>query len=157
ERAAFSVAVSARMLCDSAWAPSGPAIGSGLVVGDPDTAGAAADLAAARLEALAIQDVFYPQARYLGRRADRSCAARGAGTAGQVRARLARVAAGAVLHAACHGVVAPGVGDEPTSYLMLAAGEAAGLRFTAEDLVATIGAGSGPALGLAVLAACSSG
>ncbi|MCW2501737.1 MAG: hypothetical protein JWO79_21 [Actinomycetia bacterium] len=145
------------MLCDSAWAPSGPVGGGGLVVGDPDTAGAAADLVAARLEALAVRHVFYPQARYLGRRVDGSRAADGAGTPGQVRAELARAAAGAVLHAACHGVVAPGTGDEPTSYLMLAAGEAAGLRFTAEDLVATIGADSTPALGLAVLAACSSG
>jgi len=62
ERAAFSTAVSARVLCDSAAAEPVPLGRSGLIIGDPDTAGAASPLRGAQREAEAVRESFYPRA-----------------------------------------------------------------------------------------------
>jgi len=155
ERAVFSYAVSARMLCDSAWAPDVALTPAGLVVGDPDTHRGAPDLPAARVEAIAIRDAFYQQARYLGRTADGRPAADGPGSRADVERWLADdgADAGTVLHAACHGIVQAGTGATDTSYLLLADGE----QLAAEDLIRTLTTRRSRGLALAVLAACSSG
>ncbi len=150
EDAVFSYVPSARLLCDLAWRPEMPISGTGLVVGDPDTAGAAPALRGARAEALAVHDHFYPQARYVGRTSEGGPADAGAGSRGDLVDWLKDDQAGGVLHLACHGVVDPGRTGADTSYLLLSRGE----RLSAEDLVR-----SAPdrAVALAVLAACSSG
>ncbi|MCW2501733.1 MAG: hypothetical protein JWO79_17 [Actinomycetia bacterium] len=149
----FSSAVSARMFCDLAWAPDDVALGEdGLVVSDPDTGGSIPQLPWARLEAQAIHDTFYPHALHLGRTDDGRLSPGGEGTVEQVRAWL-QSGSGAITHLACHGAVQPGKGDEPTSYLVLEGGR----KLAAEDLVAALTAERGRRLGLAVLAACSSG
>jgi hypothetical protein len=154
ELAAFSQAVSARMLCDSAAREPVPLAPVGLVVGDPDTAGAAYELAAARAEAYAIRQSFYPGARYVGRRPDGTPSRSGPGTDGDVRDWLAstRPGAGTMLHLACHGVVRADPGDT-TSYLLLAGGD----RLAAEELTSAMGRTPGRDIGLVVLAACRTG
>jgi CHAT domain-containing protein len=124
------------------------------VVGDPDTAGQSADLEAARLEAYAIRQSFYPGARYVGRRPDGTESPSGAGTVDQVHEWLAAEspAAGAMLHLACHGFVEAG-SEHPTAYLVLAGGK----RLTAEELVALMARTPERAIGLVVLAACRTG
>jgi hypothetical protein len=155
ERAVFSYAISARMLCDCTWAQEVALTRGGLVLSDPDTHGAAPDLPAARIEAIAIRDAFYQQARYLGRTADGTPAMDGPGSRKDVELWLADdgADAGTVLHAACHGIVQAGTGAADTSYLLLANGE----HLAAEDLIRTLTTGHSRGLALAVLAACSSG
>ncbi|WBB80611.1 CHAT domain-containing protein [Micromonospora sp. WMMD882] len=153
ELAAFSQTVSARTLCDSAARSAVPVTPLGLVVGDPDTAGEAADLAAARVEAYGIHQAFYRGARYVGRRPDGSTSRSGPGDGGVVRDWLTdnRPGAGAMLHLACHGVIQTDPTDT-SSYLLLAGGD----RLTAEELVGLLAAGERP-VGLVVLAACRTG
>jgi CHAT domain len=152
--AAFSHAVSARLLCRSAALAPVPPSPVGLVVGDPDTGRPAAALAAARVEAYAIHQVFYRGGRYLGTRADGSPSRGGAGTGEQVRDWLTstRPGAGAMLHLACHGVIETGR-EAPDAYLMLAGGD----RITAQEIVRLMSAAPQRAVGLAVLAACHTG
>lgn len=151
ELAAFSHAVSARLLCENAALPAVAAGGGGLIVGDPETAGAAAGLAAARVEAHALRG-FYPHARYVGRLPDGTTSAAGAGTAAQVRRWLAEEdpAAGGVAHLACHG---RHEADQGQAYLVLAPETPGGpaSRLAAEQI------GTGRPIGLVVLAACHSG
>ncbi|TDC01354.1 CHAT domain-containing protein [Micromonospora fluostatini] len=152
--AAFSQAASARMLCESAARAPVPLAPVGLVVGDPDTAGRGAELAAARVEAYAVHQSFYPGARYVGRRPDGLPSRSGAGTAAQVREWLtsARPGAGAMLHLACHGVIEVDSADA-TSYLLLADRE----RLTAEELIGVLAEAPERQVGLVVLAACHTG
>ncbi len=152
QRAVFSYAVSARTFCDSAWAAEVPRE-PGLVIGDPDTGGAATPLWGARVEALAVHDAFYRDGRYVGRTADGRTAGDGPGSGDDVVAWLADGGAGTVLHAACHGTVEVGTGSADTSYLLLAGGS----RFAAEDLIRTVARRRTRGIALAVLAACSSG
>ena len=152
EDAVFSYAASARLLCNSAWAPEVTLSDGGLVVGDPDTGDAAMDLPAARSEALAIQSAYYPAARYVGRAADSAPSLVGAGTYRDVVEWLADPAGGAVLHLACHGVVQTGTGTDGTSYLLLAGGR----HLAADDLLRASTTDRGHPIGLAVLAACRS-
>jgi len=152
ERAVISYAPSARMLCQVAARSAVPLTDSGLFVGDPDTHGAASDLPAARAEALAVKEVFYPRAHYVGREADGTAAATGAGHKPDVTAWLADPHGGPVIHLACHGVVQTGTRSGDSSYFLLAGGE----RLAAEELMDSLKAGRPHDLGLAVLAACSS-
>ena len=154
QRAVISYAVSARSLCDVAAAAPVAVMSGGLVVGDPDTMQGAADLLAARAEAAAVRDVFYPQARYVGRNPDGSPAAAGRGTVAEVRRWLAEAdEAGSVLHAACHAVATSGNDSTDTAHLVLADGA----KLTAEDLMRALGARRGTGLALAVLAGCNTG
>lgn len=154
ELIAISQAVSARMLCRSAALPPVPLSPGGLVVGDPDAGEGVLSLRAARREALAIRDVFYLGARYVGRRPDGSTSPSGAGTAAQVRAWLTASgpAAGAMLHLACHGFVRAG-SEHPTAYLLLARGE----KLLAEKLIEPMAQAPERAISLAVFAACHTG
>lgn len=147
DHAVFSYIPSARLLCDVAAAEPIPLGDNGLVVGDPDTAGRASDLSAARAEALAIAAAFYPNGTYLGRRADGSSTP-AAGTRTEVAAWLADPNAGTVAHFACHGVTEPG-----NAYLALADGT----RLTADELTETLTHTPGRDLAMAVLAACGTG
>jgi hypothetical protein len=151
---AISQVASARMLCRSAaLAPVEPAP-LGLVVGDPDTGQAGLDLPAARAEAYAIHRQFYVGARYVGRRADGSVSPSGPGTAQQVRDWLtaAGTGAGSMLHLACHAITKTDLGAA-TSYLLLAGEQ----RLTVEELITTLAGAPDRAVGLVVLAACSTG
>ncbi|MFY1634762.1 CHAT domain-containing protein [Solwaraspora sp. WMMB335] len=152
--ARFSQAASARMLCDSAALPPVPLAPVGLVVGDPDTADEAAELTAARAEAYAIRQAFYPGARYVGRRPDGSTSPTGPGTSDEVRDWLTstRPGAGAMLHLSCHGVVQADP-EETSSYLLLAGGD----RLTAEELTGLLAGAPQRQIGLVVLAACRTG
>ncbi|MFI5916097.1 CHAT domain-containing protein [Dactylosporangium sp. NPDC051541] len=159
ERAVFTYALSARLLCDSAAAPPVPPSDVGLFVGDPDTGDPAADLPAARAEAWAIRERFYPRARYVGRRPDGTVSPAGPGSADDIVGLLSGPAAGSVLHLACHGAVepvgananpAPGEAPTGTAYLLLSGAE----RLFAERILAV--AGQRP-VGLVVLAACNTG
>ncbi|MBO3737447.1 CHAT domain-containing protein [Actinoplanes flavus] len=150
--AVFSYAASARLFCDAAWRSDVAVSDTGLIVGDPDTAGAAADLPSARAEALAVHGAFYGRAHYLGRTADGTVGPQGAGTPAEVRSWLSAPDGGTMLHLACHGTVTPGSDAGDTSYLLLVGGS----RLAAEELVQAVSAGPDRAIGLAVLAACSS-
>ncbi|MGA5446163.1 CHAT domain-containing protein [Streptomyces umbrinus] len=153
ERVVFSYAPSARLLCESAWHDPVPLTEEGLVIGDPDSAGKARDLPAARLEALAIKDCFYPDARYVGRLPDGEPSPEGAGTHDEVMSWLADPDGGSMMHLACHGIVEQSTSERDSSYLLLDRGE----HLAAERLVRTLGAGPDRGIALAVLAACSSG
>ncbi|WP_051735598.1 CHAT domain-containing protein [Streptomyces sp. NRRL B-3229] len=153
ERVVFSYAPSARLLCESAWHDPVSLTTRGLVVGDPDTAGQARDLPAARLEALAIKDCFYPDARYVGRLPDGELSQEGAGTRDEVLRWLADPDGGTVMHLACHGIVEQTRAAGDSSYLLLHGGE----HLAAERLVRTLGTGPDRGIALAVLAACSTG
>ncbi|GAA4971172.1 CHAT domain-containing protein [Actinoplanes utahensis] len=158
ELIALSQAASARMLVHSAVLPAVPHTATGLIIGDPDTPDESArPLPAARIEAYAIRQTFYPGARYLGRRPDGSSSRSGRGTADEVRAWLVTPApaAGGVLHLACHGLVRSG-GDRPAAYLQLAADRGDG-KLTADELVTLLGAVPDRHVGLVVLAACRTG
>ncbi|MBO3737824.1 CHAT domain-containing protein [Actinoplanes flavus] len=150
---AFSQAASARMLLRSAALPPVAPSRLGLIVADPETGAGAVDLHGAREEASAIHDAFYRGARYLGRLPgdDGEVSPSGEGTPEQVRAWLTSTgrAAGSMLHLACHGVADS---HEGGSHLMLA-----GQRLAAEELVKLMTAVPDRAVGLVVLAACSSG
>lgn len=152
ERAVISYTPSARLLCDVAARSAVPLTDSGLFVGDPDTHGAGSDLPAARAEALAVKEAFYPRARYVGREADGTAAAAGAGRKPEVTDWLADPDGGPVVHLACHGVVKTGTRSGDSSYFLLAGGE----RLAAEEMVDSLKTGRARDLGLAVLAACSS-
>lgn len=152
--AAFSQAVSARMLCESASRAPVPLAPVGLVVGDPDTGRRSDDLAAARIEAYAIHQAFYRGGRYVGRRPDGLTSRSGAGTRAQIRDWLTstRPGAGAMLHLACHGVLEVGA-EDTSAYLLLAGRE----RLTAEELIGLLAEAPERAIGLVVLAACRTG
>ena len=152
QKAVFSYAASARMMCESAWRGDVPLSDHGLVVADPATAGAAGDLSSARLEAIAVRETFYPGARYLGRLPDGSRSPEGGGDAAELRAWFDDPSGGPMVHLACHGVVRAGLGPDETSYLVLEAGS----HLAAEEIADSLSAGSRD-LSLAVLAACSSG
>jgi CHAT domain len=159
--AAFSQTASARMLCDAASRAPVPLSPVGLVVGDPDTAGKAPPLVAARAEAYAVHQAFYRGARYVGRRPDGSPSRSGAGTASDVRDWLTATspAAGAMLHLACHGGFDAGP-DAPRSYLLLAGDDrlpAGRDELSAEDLVGVMAKTPQHGIGLVVLAACHTG
>ncbi|WP_170154083.1 CHAT domain-containing protein [Actinoplanes italicus] len=162
ESIAISQAASARMLVRSATLPAVPLTPTGLIVGDPESPpqAGAGPLPAARLEAYAIRQVFYPGARYLGRRPDESVSRSGRGTADEVRAWLTTPGplTGGVLHLACHGFVRTG-GARASAYLQLAAGSAGNDQglLTAEELVALLSGVPERGLGLVVLAACQTG
>ncbi|MEU9027317.1 CHAT domain-containing protein [Streptomyces sp. NPDC048383] len=134
ERAEFSYAASARLLCEVGARPPAPHTGTALIVGNPT-----GDLPYAGEEADALQRLFYPHGQYLGLRT-------GDGEPGQVAAWLReRADEGAVLHLACHGTVEE---NRPrSSYLSLKGGE-----LTAEELAGAVHG----RLGLVVLAACRS-
>ncbi|MET9604372.1 CHAT domain-containing protein [Streptomyces sp. NPDC006512] len=134
ERAEFSYAASARLLCEVAARPPAPHSGTALVVGNPT-----GDLPYAGEEADAVRRVFYPHGQYVGLRT-------GDGAPGQVAGWLRdRADDGAVLHLACHGTVEE---NRPrSSYLSLKGGE-----LTAEELAGAVHG----RLGLVVLAACRS-
>lgn len=149
-RAVLSYAASARLLCESAWRGDVLLTATGLVVGDPDTHGEGRDLPAARAEASAIRETFYPAARYVGRRADGTPSLEGAGTRADTIDWLADPNGGSVVHLACHGVVRSGRADQ-TSYLLLAGG-----HLSAEELIKLLAVRPGRNIALAVLAACSS-
>ncbi|MEV4412912.1 CHAT domain-containing protein [Catellatospora sp. NPDC049609] len=155
EQAVFSYAPSARLLCDAAWAPDVPLDDTALVLGDPATT-TAADLPAARAEALAVHEAFYGRGVYLGRTATGQPAPAGAGTRREVLDRLLDGTAGTVLHLACHGVTGQGDGGRAgageSSYLALAGGD----RLSAEELVGALAARAPGPVGLSVLAACNS-
>ena len=160
EDVVFSYAASARMFCAAAWSRDVPLTESGLIVSDPDTAGAASPLPGARVEATAIRERFYPTARFLGRETDGSEALDGPGRPEEVRAWLADsgtssadpAARGTVLHLACHATVRASQGDEDTSYLLLHQGR----RLSVEELIDTLATSKGRELALAVVAACRS-
>lgn len=155
--AAFSQAVSARLLCDNAGlAPVAPTA-TGLVVGDPDTGDRAQPLDAARREAYAVRQAFYLGARYVGRRPDGSVSPSGAGTADQVRAWLADPSrtAGSMLHLACHGDVV-GAGADAKAFVLLAKGPG-GDELNADELIDLLARVPERRLGTVVLAACNTG
>lgn len=146
---AISQTPSARMLCRSAERPPLPPSADGLLVSDPDPT---RPLPAARLETFALHRVLYRGARLMGRRPDGSTSASGAGTAQQVRDWLVDkgLAAGTLLHLACHGFVHTS-GTQPTASLLLADGE----RLTAQELVTHMDPKRD--ISLVVLSACSTG
>jgi len=152
ERAVFSYAASARMFCESAWRSEVPLTESGLIVGDPDTAGQGSDLPSARVEAQAVRDCFYPDARYVGRRPAGGADEHAAGDRAEVLRWLTDPEGGPMAHLACHAVVRSGVGSGETSYLLLAGGQ----HLAAEELISALSEGSGREIALAVLAACGS-
>ncbi|OLF09164.1 hypothetical protein BLA60_21575 [Actinophytocola xinjiangensis] len=156
ELAEFSYAVSARLLCENAaWSPVATSA-TGLIVGDPDTAGAASDLVGARTEAHALRRGFYQGARYVGRRPNGSVSPSGAGTSAQVRQWLTDTgpAAGGLLHLACHGRY-----EAERAHLLLAPETEGGPASTvsAEEIVALLAEADRRRIGLAVLAACHTG
>jgi CHAT domain-containing protein len=163
EKAMFSYPLSARLLCEAAAAKPVLLNDMGLFVGDPDTGGHAVDLPAARAEALAIRDRYYPAATYVGRAADGSPSPISPGRPEDILNWLADPSGGTVLHLACHGVVEPasgignpdpgGTGRTDSAYLLLSRGA----RLAAERIIGTSTGGGGRPVGLVVLAACHSG
>ncbi|WP_437034993.1 CHAT domain-containing protein [Streptomyces sp. enrichment culture] len=153
EHAVFSYTPSARLLCETAWLRPVPLTDGGLVVGDPDTADGARELPAARLEALAIRECFYPEARYIGRMLDAGSSPEGAGTGADVLRWLTNPDGGPMVHLACHGIVEESTGFGDSSYLLLYKGE----HLAAERILDVLVRGSGRDIALAVLAACSTG
>jgi hypothetical protein len=156
--AAFSQAVSARLFCDnSARRPVKPG-STGLVVGDPDTAGAAVPLHAARVEAHAIRQAFYRSARYVGRRPDGSTSPSGRGTAAEVREWLADAApqAGTTLHLASHGSYTD-VDGKVTAALLLAPDGGEPGELGTDEIVRVLRAVPERRIGLVVMAACHTG
>jgi hypothetical protein len=146
ELMAISQAVSARMLCHNATHPPMPPASTGLIVADPDTDGQAREVPSARLEAYAISQALFPQARLIGRRPDGTASPSGAGTLDQVRAWLAtsNPSAGGLLHLACTGFARPGA----DAYALMAGGE----RLTATDVLALRGCAQRRPIDLVVLA-----
>ncbi|WP_031483646.1 CHAT domain-containing protein [Streptomyces bicolor] len=152
--AEISYAASARLLCDVAARPAVDHSGAALVVGNPT-----GDLRYAGEEADAVQRVFYPRGRFLGRR--ETGEADGTGTPGEVLQWLTHggpgaeggpgegVEEGAVLHLACHAAIARDA--RRTAHLSLHGGELA-----AEELTEAVGGAGRGRLGLVLLAACRS-
>jgi len=153
ERVALSHAASARMLCESAVADPVRLTPAGLVVADPDTGRRAPDIPAARLEAYAIRESFYPGATYLGRLPRGTVSRSGAGTPDEVRGwlRADGAEAGAMLHLASHGF-SESAATRASSRLILAGGD-----LTADELIAVLAGSTPHQIGLVVLAACHSG
>ncbi|MEJ2855906.1 MULTISPECIES: CHAT domain-containing protein [unclassified Saccharothrix] len=156
--AAFSQAVSARLFCDNAARRPVKPGSTGLVVGDPDTAGAAVGLDAARVEAHAIRQSFYRSARYVGRRPDGSTSPSGRGTAAEVREWLADTApqAGTTLHLACHGSYTTKDG-KVTAALLLAPDDTELGELDTDEIVRVLRAVPERRIGLVVMAACHTG
>ncbi|MDQ7803302.1 CHAT domain-containing protein [Amycolatopsis sp. A133] len=156
ELAAFSLAVSAREFCANAARPPVRLTSTGLVVGDPDTAGSARDLPAARLEAFEIHKAFLRAAKYVGRRPTGSVSPSGAGTAGQVRSWLAAGGphAGAVLHLACHGQFSSR--KRAAKACLVLAPDSAGApgELGADEIVRLLHSTPDRQIGLVVMAAC---
>lgn len=151
---AISQVASGRMLCrTAALAPVQPSP-LGLVVGDPETGLSGLDLPAARAEAYEIHRRFYLGARYVGRRPDGTTSPSGPGAVRQVRDWLtaSSAAAGSMLHLACHAMSRSEPGTA-TSYLLLADGQ----RLTVDEVIGLLGGARDRAIGLVVLAACSTG
>jgi CHAT domain-containing protein len=146
ELMAVSQAVSARMLCRNAALPPTPPASAGLIVADPDTDGQAREMPSARLEAYAVSQTLFPQARLTGRRPDGTASPSGAGTLDQVRAWLAtsNPAAGGLLHLACTGFARPGA----DAYALMAGG----VRLTTTEVLALRGRAQRRPLDLVVLA-----
>ena len=147
QEAEISYAASARLLCDVAARPAVPHAGAALVVGNPT-----GDLRYAGEEADAVQRVFYPEGRFVGRR--ETGEADGAGTPGEVLDWLTGggaggVEEGAVLHLACHAAIARDA--RRTAHLALHGGELA-----AEQLTEAVGGAGRGRLGVVLLAACRS-
>ncbi|MFJ9813715.1 CHAT domain-containing protein [Streptomyces sp. NPDC101151] len=144
QAAEISYAASARLLCQVAARPAAEHTGAALIVGNPT-----GDLRHAGEEADAVQRAFYPEARFLGRRA--TGPTDGPGTPGEVLRWLRDPSYGGgahdggVLHLACHASVAANA--RRSAYLALHDGQLA-----AEEIT---GAG-GDRLGLVLLAACRS-
>ncbi|MGV9365776.1 CHAT domain-containing protein [Amycolatopsis sp. NPDC003731] len=168
ELAAFSQAVSAREFCANAARPPVRLTSTGLVVGDPYTAGPARDLPAARLEAFEIHKAFLRGAKYVGRRPRGSVSPSGPGTADQVRSWLAADGphAGAVLHLACHGQFAseeePGKDAKAVKAAkacLLLAPDSAGVpgELGADEIVRLLHESPHRQIGLVVMAACHTG
>ncbi|MEU6293094.1 CHAT domain-containing protein [Streptomyces sp. NPDC046988] len=153
EDAVFSYAPSARLLCEAARLGPVPLTDDGLIVADPDTGGAARELSAARLEALAVRDCFYPRARHVGRLPDGGPGPEGRGTGAEVLRWFADPEGGTVAHLACHGIVEESTAPGDSSYLLLHGGE----HLAAERVLDVLVRGSGRDIALAVLAACSTG
>jgi CHAT domain-containing protein len=156
-RISFSYAPSARMLCEAAWRPAVPLDETGLVVADPDTGGLAPDLLAARAEAQAIRQAFYPAARYLGRTSDGTVRPDGPGTTTEVLSWLADPAGGAMVHLAVHGEALGATtrtAEEASSYLLLAGTPG---RLVAEEVIRVLSLPAGRQIALAVLAGCRTG
>ena len=151
---ALSSAASARMLCHGAALAPVPTSPTGLIVADPDTAGVARALPAARWEAHAVRQSFYRGARLVGRHPRGAVSASGRGTGAEVRRWLVDtdVDAGTMLHLACHGFVRAG-GRNPSAHLLLADGD----TVTAEELVELMARAPERDVGLVVLAACRTG
>jgi CHAT domain-containing protein len=158
ELAAFSQAVSARLLVENAARAPVTLSPAGMVVADPDTGGAARTLDAARLEASAIRRSFYRGARYIGRRTGGKDSSSGRGTADDLRRWLTAPgpAAGAMLHLACHGVFTTGL-DDARSCLLLAADEPGAGELAADEILELLAATPARQVGLVVLAACNTG
>ncbi|MCR3750255.1 CHAT domain-containing protein [Lentzea californiensis] len=161
ELASFSQAVSARLFCENAKRDPIRPTRTGLVVGDPDTCGDAPPLTAARAEAQAVRAVFYPGARYLGRRADDSQSPSGRGTVTEVSEWLADTApyAGTTLHLACHGRFVP-ADDGGTADLQLAPDdphEKAAGKLDADEIIRILEAVPERRIGLVVMGACHTG
>jgi CHAT domain len=160
ELAAFSHAVSARLLCENAArSPVAPSA-TGLIVADPYISDEVEPLISARKEAHALRRGFYQGARYVGRRPNGSTSPSGPGTASQVRRWLTDLgpAAGGMLHLACHGFHEVEEG-ETHAYLLLAPekeGEEAS-TLSAEEITALLADAQSRRIGLVVLAACHSG
>ncbi|WP_369035018.1 CHAT domain-containing protein [Streptomyces adonidis] len=146
EEAEISYAASARLLCDVAARPQAAHSGAALVVGNPT-----GDLHWAGEEADAVQRVFYPHGRFLGRR--EGGGTDGPGTPQEVLDWLTGAGAeegeGGVLHLACHASIARTA--RRTAHLSLHGGDLA-----AEELTEAVGGAGGGRLGLVLLAACRS-
>ncbi|WP_117212342.1 CHAT domain-containing protein [Allorhizocola rhizosphaerae] len=159
DKISFSYAPSARLLCETAWRTAVPIDDRGLVVADPNTGGLAPDLPAARAEARAIRESFYPRARLLGREPDGTDCADGEGTMGQVTSWFTDPDAGTMTHLAVHGeALGPGkraARPDASSYLLLA-GAPPG-RFSAEQVIGTLTQPGNRDIALAVLAGCRTG
>lgn len=150
--AEISYAASARLLCDVAARPEAVHAGAALVVGNPT-----GDLRYAGEEADAVHRAFYPDGRFLGRRANGDTD--GPGTPQEVLSWLTGPDAGAdaadggqegaVLHLACHASIARDA--RRTAHLSLYGGELA-----AEELTEAVGGVGRGRLGLVLLAACRS-
>lgn len=139
----LSYAASARLLCEVADRPAVTRTGGALVVGDPT-----GDLVYAGQEADAVQRLFYPDGRFVGRRG--SGAGDGAGTPAEVLDWLrGDDSRDGVLHLACHASVTDNARRSAGLSLY------GGTLFAEELTGASAGAGTdGPALVL--LAACRS-
>ncbi|GAA3039809.1 CHAT domain-containing protein [Actinokineospora globicatena] len=159
ELAAFSHAVSAREFCANAARPPVRLTSTGLVVGDPHTAGPAKDLPAARLEAYEVHRAFLRAAKYVGRRPNGTVSRSGPGTAEQVRSWLTAEAAhaGTVLHLACHGQFSSDERAAKACLLLAPGGPGESGELGADEIVSLLHSTPDRQVGLVVMAACHTG